>query len=158
MLLKLPTLTKEGNSGNGNSQLKNDFQSLQSALKSGDVTSAQNAYATLQKDMQSVHGHHHHHKGNGDQTGASSSTDASSNTLQSAFQALIAGIGNMQSSNNASGTITNNSQVSQVLQALQSNLSSGNTGSAQNSSSDLLQSLQNLFGENATGNIIDVIS
>ena len=108
--------------------------------------------------MQSVHGHHHHHKGNGDQTGASSSTDASSNTLQCAFQALIAGIGNMQSSNNASCTITNNSQVSQVLQALQSNLSSGNTGAAQNSSSDLIQSIQNLFGENATGNIIDVIS
>lgn len=49
------------------SQIGKDFQSLQSALQSGDIKSAQSAFATLQQDMKGAggvghaHGHHRHH-------------------------------------------------------------------------------------------------
>ncbi len=164
-----------GNSGSSNSQLSADFQSLQSALNSGDITSAQKVYATIQKDMKGVHGHHHHHK-DGDQNSSSSSTD-SSNTMQNSFQTLIAGLGNLQSAltsgsstdaqnafnilqNNNSTTdiLSGNSQASQVLQTLQTALGSGDVNSAQNSYSALMQSIQNMFNGNATGNIIDALS
>lgn len=48
-------------------QLGKDLQSLQSALQSGDIDSAQSAFATLKQDLKSVgglhhaHGHHGHH-------------------------------------------------------------------------------------------------
>jgi ribosomal protein S20 len=46
-----------------NSQLANDFQALQSALSSGDLSSAQQAFSALKQDMQGAGrtGHHHHH-------------------------------------------------------------------------------------------------
>jgi hypothetical protein len=57
---------------------------LQNALKSGDQTSVQSAFQTLQDDLSSVKGnsHHHHHHKQADQTSAATSTTSpsSSNT------------------------------------------------------------------------------
>ena len=50
-----------------NSRLGDDLTALQTALKSNDPASAQNAFQTLIQDMKSAmrahrsHGHHHHH-------------------------------------------------------------------------------------------------
>jgi hypothetical protein len=43
-------------------QRQNYFEQLSQALQSGDMSAAQQAFATLQQDMQSVQiGHQHHH-------------------------------------------------------------------------------------------------
>jgi len=51
-----------------NTQANTDYQSLTSALQSGNVSDAQKAYASLQDDLKSASsahsahkGHHHHH-------------------------------------------------------------------------------------------------
>jgi hypothetical protein len=51
-----------------NSQANTDYQNLTSALKSGDLSTAQKAYASLQNDLKSAQstksthrGHHRHH-------------------------------------------------------------------------------------------------
>jgi hypothetical protein len=60
-----------------NSQANSDFQALSSALQSGDVSAAQQAFASLKQDLQSAggvhrrHHHHHHHP----QTGNKGDTD-----------------------------------------------------------------------------------
>jgi outer membrane protein assembly factor BamD (BamD/ComL family) len=54
-----------------------DLQTLQSALKSGDLTGAQKAFATLQQDLQSAQGAHHHHHHHG---GAAASSTSSTTT------------------------------------------------------------------------------
>ena len=49
-----------------NGQANNDYQNLVSALQSGNLTSAQQAYSSLQTDLKAVgKGHHHHHPGAG---------------------------------------------------------------------------------------------
>jgi hypothetical protein len=56
--------TSTGQQGNGQnpfSAFSADFSALDQALKSGDLKGAQDAFAKLQQDMQSVKGHHHHH-------------------------------------------------------------------------------------------------
>jgi hypothetical protein len=52
-----------------NTQANTDFQNLASALQSGDLSSAQKAFASLQTDLQATQkGHHHHHHGSGSTT------------------------------------------------------------------------------------------
>ena len=53
--------TSTGQQGNGQNPFSADFSALDQALKSGDLKGAQDAFAKLQQDMQSVKGHHHHH-------------------------------------------------------------------------------------------------
>jgi hypothetical protein len=66
--------------------MKSDMDTLGQAIQSGDLSSAQTAFAKLQQDSQSVHGHHHHHHKQvaKDGTSSNSSTDpvqsASNNT------------------------------------------------------------------------------
>ena len=59
-----------------------DFQTLQTALSTGDLAGAQQAFAALQQDLQNVgragH-HHHHHHGSGS---VSSTTPTASTTAQ----------------------------------------------------------------------------
>ncbi len=53
--------TSTGQQGNGQNPFAADFSALDQALKSGNLKNAQDAFAKLQQDMQSVKGHHHHH-------------------------------------------------------------------------------------------------
>ncbi|MHB9119606.1 MAG: hypothetical protein ACYC2R_15245 [Burkholderiales bacterium] len=64
------------------SQRSKDFAALSSALGSGDLQGAQQAFATLQQDIQtSRQGHHHHHQqGAGVQPSASTSTGSTAST------------------------------------------------------------------------------
>lgn len=68
----LPPGQQAGATGGQNDNSKNnpvatDFQNLSQALSSGDLSSAQSAFAKLQQDMQAMQGghrgHHHHHGG-----------------------------------------------------------------------------------------------
>jgi hypothetical protein len=52
--------TGTGQSSDAQSTFSTDFAALGQALQSGDISQAQNAFQTLQQDMQSV-GHRHHH-------------------------------------------------------------------------------------------------
>jgi hypothetical protein len=64
-----------------NPQLAQDFTAIGTALQSGDLAGAQQAFATFQQDLQNVQasgGHfrrHHHHGGNGQNSSASSSPE-----------------------------------------------------------------------------------
>ena len=62
----------------GVSQVKQDFQSLQNSLTSGDLAGAQKAFAAVQQDVKKAHGGHHLHKGGSD---ATTSPSQSSGTL-----------------------------------------------------------------------------
>jgi hypothetical protein len=53
--------TSTGQPGNGQNPFAADFSALDQALKSGDLSKAQDAFAKMQQDMQSVKGHHHRH-------------------------------------------------------------------------------------------------
>jgi len=68
--------TSSGGSGQNN-PLASDMQTLQSALQSGDLSSAQQAFANFQKDLQTTQSahHHHHHAAN---PATSGQTDAAS--------------------------------------------------------------------------------
>jgi hypothetical protein len=78
-----------------NSQANTDFQALSSALQSGDLSSAQQAFASLQQDLQGAghaHRHHHHHSANAaDTNNSNNSTTQSSNsaTAPSSVQSSI---------------------------------------------------------------------
>ena len=67
------------NSGN---TISNDFATLGQALQSGNIASAQSAFAQLQTDMQtqqsSGHHHHHHHGGAGANSSSVSTTSSTS--------------------------------------------------------------------------------
>jgi hypothetical protein len=69
-----------------NTQANTDFQNLTSALQSGDLSGAQQAFASLQNDLKTAKGHHHHHHhgssgaSSGTSATASSSTPASSSS------------------------------------------------------------------------------
>ena len=76
------------NQPNQSSQIDKDFQTLQAALQSGDLTGAQSAFAALKQDLQSsgstqgAHRHHHHHHEPAGSDGGSSTpglTPASTN-------------------------------------------------------------------------------
>ena len=102
-----------------NSQGAKDFQALQSALGSGDLSGAQQAFASLQKDLQSAGstGRRHHHHG-----------DSASNATQSA--------------QGSSSSSQKSSQGAQDLQALQTALTSGDLSGAQQAFAALKQDLQ----------------
>ncbi|MBZ0090671.1 MAG: hypothetical protein K8F27_00395 [Sulfuricellaceae bacterium] len=70
-----------GAQGVGGQRAK-DFAALSSALGSGDLQGAQQAFATLQQDIQtSRQGHHHHHpQGTSVQPSASTSTGSTAST------------------------------------------------------------------------------
>ncbi|HZL42464.1 MAG TPA: hypothetical protein VFD66_04215 [Verrucomicrobiae bacterium] len=71
-----------------NSQANSDFAALSTALQSGDISGAKQAFASLQKDLQtagSVHGHHHHHGAkpvdtDGDNDNSSATTQSSTDS------------------------------------------------------------------------------
>jgi len=178
------SLSSTSTTSNSN-PVASDLQTLQAALKSGDVSTAQKALAALQKDMQSVQGvkkggHRHHHKMSTDQSSTSTTTGAtstSSTSTQNTFQALISTITNLQSAlntgnltdaqsavntlqsnNNSANLISGNGQTNQLFQSLQNFLQTGNLNSAQSSYSTFIQNLQNSFSGSAIGNIVDVKS
>ena len=78
-----------------NSQANTDFQNLTSALQSGNLSSAQQAYASLQNDLKSAEpttsthkSHHHHHHGfNATASTSSSTTPAIGSTASSGIPA-----------------------------------------------------------------------
>ena len=89
-------------SSSSTNPIVNDFNALGKALQSGDLTTAQSAFSTLQSDlksqsqsstagalMQAMRPHHHHHAAaaqdsNGDSESTSSSTSTSSSLSTSA--------------------------------------------------------------------------
>lgn len=75
----------QGVSSTQSSTMKQDMQSLSTALQSGNTASAQSAFSTLQQDLQASqqltadgHHHHHHHSASDSQ-----SSSTSSGTVQS---------------------------------------------------------------------------
>jgi outer membrane protein assembly factor BamD (BamD/ComL family) len=73
-----------------NSQANKDYQNLTSALQSGNLSTAQKAYASLQNDLKSAQstksahkGHHHHHAASATSATASSTTPTTSSTSSS---------------------------------------------------------------------------
>jgi len=58
------------------SQRQQDFTALANALKSGNLQSAQQAFATLQQDMQAIRQDHRHHHGGNAQSGTQGLTAA----------------------------------------------------------------------------------
>src|SRR5262249_17375708 len=93
----------------------------QSALQSGDLSGAQQAFATLRQDMRSARRAHHHHNG-GDSQSSSSTQNTSSTT----------------SSNGST-----QSQASKDFAALKSALQSGDLSSAQQAFASFQQDVQN---------------
>jgi soluble cytochrome b562 len=53
--------TQNGQQGSNQSPFATDLNAVGQALQSGNVSDAQEAFAKLQQDMQSIQGHHHHH-------------------------------------------------------------------------------------------------
>ena len=104
------------------SQGGKDLEALANALSSGDLSGAQQAFASLQQDMQATgqvrRHHHHHHAGSGN-----SSTQASQGSSKSEPDTQI-------------------SQGAKDLEALQSSLNSGDLTGAQQAFASLQQDLQ----------------
>jgi hypothetical protein len=84
--------TQQSQPFGSNSQANSDFQSLSSALQSGDISSAQQAFANLKQDLQSsgsVRGHHHHHR-TGTQNNSNTSIGAQGTATSAAATAAAA--------------------------------------------------------------------
>ena len=81
-----PTVQQTGSIQTGQNSLTTALQALGQALNSGDLSSAQKAFAQLQQDIQQAargHRHHHHQAGGSAPGGAASTpsiTSASSST------------------------------------------------------------------------------
>jgi hypothetical protein len=97
--------TQQSQPFGSNSQANSDFQSLSSALQSGDISSAQQAFANLKQDLQSsgssgsVHRHHHHHRTgtqNNSNTGIGAQGTATSAAATAAAAQAIGGTLNTQ--------------------------------------------------------------
>jgi ribosomal protein S20 len=70
-----------GQSGqNSKTSMQDLMKSLKQALSSGDLQGAQQAFATLQQNMQANQGHRHHHHGGGAQPAASSAVSSAAST------------------------------------------------------------------------------
>src|SRR5271156_4388665 len=92
-LSSLLTATQSAQNGNGRGkfqQIQSEFQQLGQDLQAGNLTQAQQDYATIQQDFQQqqqgagqVH-HHHHHGGGGGQQG--SQVSQTLNSLSTALQ------------------------------------------------------------------------
>lgn len=81
-----------GSQTHSNNTINQDFSALGQALQSGNLSDAQNAFSTLQQDLQQsgqVHHHHHHHHyhHNGGSQGVNFGGQAS-NPITQAFDAL----------------------------------------------------------------------
>lgn len=151
------------------SPLDTDLNALGAALKNGDTSGAQQAFATLQKDMQQMrqtqggqqtqkarHRHHHHHGGSTQSTQNTTSNPFSdlgaiSSALQNgdlsgaqkAFATLQQDLGTTSTQNTSAtsgnSTVTSGTDLTALGNALQSNDLSG----AQNAFATLMQDLQN---------------
>jgi hypothetical protein len=74
-----------------NTQANSDYQNLTSALKSGNLSTAQQAFSSLQNDLKSAQsaksthrGHHHHHSASATSSTASpTTTTTTSSTMAS---------------------------------------------------------------------------
>ena len=80
-LLPNSSAVSQAQSGQQNSSQNNfitDLNALGQALQSGDLTKAQDAFAKLQQDTQSVHKRHHHHHQSGAAQNSLSASDADS--------------------------------------------------------------------------------
>jgi hypothetical protein len=71
-----------------NSQANTDYQNLTSALKSGNLSTAQQAFSSLQNDLKSAQstrsaqrGHHHHHSASATSSTSAATTSATSSTM-----------------------------------------------------------------------------
>jgi hypothetical protein len=139
--------------------VRQDFSGLTTSLASGDLTAAQNAFATLMQDLKAggLHHHHHHrHTGSAQSTNLSTDLTAIGNALQSndlagaqkAFATLMQDIGNngTQSTTAAGNTGTQSATngqsnaTSSLLDALQTTNGISQNGSA-SSASTLIQAL-----------------
>jgi len=74
----------------GQSPMAKDFQTLQSALQSGDLASAQQAFAAFQQDLQSLQKGHHHHPAPA--AAAGSATAAPAPTAATAQATAVSGL------------------------------------------------------------------
>jgi hypothetical protein len=81
--------TQTGQQGSGQNTFATDFNALGQALQSNDLQKAQEAFAKLQQDIQSVQGRHHHHHHHD----ASASTQSIAPTTSNASVASDAGAG-----------------------------------------------------------------
>lgn len=72
-------------SQSGATSMKDLMNQLKQALSSGDLQGAQQAFASLQQNMQAnqSQGHHHHHHGGGSQPSALSATSTGNTTTTS---------------------------------------------------------------------------
>ena len=120
--------TQTGQSGSGQNQFATDLSALGQALQSGNVTQAQQAFAKLQQDMQSVQGQHHHHRHH---HGSSSTQSTNSTTSNSSAQ-----------STNGSGQ----NQFATDFNALGQALQSGDLSGAQAAFATLQQDMQSAAG------------
>ena len=91
---KQATSANSSTSSQNPSQEAQDFQTLQSALSSGDLSGAQQAFAALQKDLQATGqaGQHLHHHGGS----VNGTTQAASSTSSAAATQSVGGILNVQ--------------------------------------------------------------
>lgn len=75
--------SQQSANSSGLSGIQQDFQNLTSALSSGDLVAAQQAFAALQQDLQKAvghrHYHHHHHGGDNEDNRTASGVDSGSN-------------------------------------------------------------------------------
>ena len=94
-------------------QFQQEFQQLGQDLQSGNLSAAQQAYSTIQQDVQqaSPHMHHHHHHLS---TGTSDTTSSSNNPLAQEFSTL----GQALQSGNLSAAQTAYSTMQQDLMQL----------------------------------------
>src|SRR5271163_3463119 len=129
-LSSLLTATQSAQSGQGKfQQIQSEFQQLGQDLQAGNLTQAQQDYATLQQYFQQqqqgagqVH-HHHHHGGGGDgQQG--SQVSSALNSLATALQA-----GNLSSAQTAFAALQ------QDLEQLTAGSVTGSTSGSSSSSS-----------------------
>jgi hypothetical protein len=75
------------NSNNAQSQFSTDLAAIGKALQSGDLKSAQDAFAKLQQDMKAAGGgHHHHHHAQGAEGAGNAG-----NSLNGSSTAAVAG-------------------------------------------------------------------
>jgi hypothetical protein len=87
------------NGSNAQSQFSTDLAAIGNALQSGDMKSAQDAFAKLQQDMKAAGGgHHHHHHAQGAE-GASNT----GNSLTGSTAAAVTG-GSSSSANQINTT------------------------------------------------------
>ena len=78
-------LAQNGQQGNTQNPFTTDLSGVGQALQAGDLQKAQDAFAKLQQDMLSVHGHHHRHRHH---KMSASSQGNGPNTLANDFQTL----------------------------------------------------------------------